>query len=267
MQALHANGITLHYQLRAGTGAVPTPIVFINSLGTDFRIWDRLVAHMPNDLTILRYDKRGHGLSEVTAPPYAITDHGDDLAGLMDALGLRDAIIIGISVGGLIAQDMAIRRPDLVRALVLCDTAARIGTTAAWNDRIAEIKQGGIDSIAETVMERWFPQSYRDRNKAELATWRAMLTRSPVDGYIGTCAALGTADLTAATRGIRKPTVCVCGTDDLSTPPHLVQELATLIPNTPFHLIENAGHLPCIDQTEQMAAILLPFIKEHSRGG
>ena len=103
MDFVGLNGITLHYKM-VNADSVKPVIVFSNSLGTDFRIWDDCVADLSADFDILLYDKRGHGLSSLGTPPYAIDDHVSDLAGLIDHLSITSATVCGLSVGGLIAQ-------------------------------------------------------------------------------------------------------------------------------------------------------------------
>src|SRR5690606_17523839 len=131
MAFARVNGVVLHHEVRGDT-AKPA-LVFSNSLGTDFRIWNEVVQRLAGDYRILLYDKRGHGLSEATPAPYRLIDHVDDLAALMTHLGIESAAVVGLSVGGMIAQGLAARQLHLVRALVLCDTAHKIGTDDLWN--------------------------------------------------------------------------------------------------------------------------------------
>ena len=132
------NGLSIHYR-HINAGAGKPLIVFSNSLATDFRIWQDCVDDLTVDHSILLYDKRGHGLSSLGTPPYQIDNHVNDLIGLMDHLELSNALIVGLSVGGLIAQGVYHARPDLAKGLVLCDTAAKIGTEAMWNDTILSV--------------------------------------------------------------------------------------------------------------------------------
>ena len=110
-------------------------------------------------------------------------------------LGVGRATIVGLSIGGVIAQEFYRQRPERVAALVLCDTAAKIGTDKSWDQRIAEVERGGIEAIANSVLERWFTAEFRARRSAELAGMRAMLTRTPIEGYLAACGALKRADL------------------------------------------------------------------------
>ncbi|HEY9548501.1 MAG TPA: 3-oxoadipate enol-lactonase [Kiloniellaceae bacterium] len=258
------NGVVLHVQ---DLGAADKPaLVFANSLGTDLRIWDDVVARLADRFRIVLYDKRGHGLSEVDKPPYRIADHVGDLAALLDDLAIEGAIVCGLSVGGLIAQGLAARRPELVSALVLCDTAHKVGTAELWNTRMAAIEKGGIASIAEAILERWFSKNLRENDPVALAGWRAMLTRTPQKGYLGTCAAIRDADFTEEAKRIAVPTLCLVGAEDGATPPALVRDLADLIPGARYEVIEGAGHLPCIEQPAAVARLIEAFIEERGLG-
>ncbi len=241
-----------------GSAGLPV-LVFANSLGTDFRIWDGVVARLGPRFRTLRYDMRGHGLSDIGRTPYTIDDHAADLAALLDRRSVAQATVVGLSVGGQIALGLAARRPDLVSGLVLLDTAHRIGTPEAWNARIAAVETGGLEAIADAVLERWLSPDYRHNHPAMIPLWRNMLTRTPAEGYAGTCAALRDADLTEAAAGIRVPTLCLCGTLDLATPPDLVRAMAALIPDAEFRLIPCTGHLPCIERPARIAALLRRF--------
>jgi len=258
MQAMVVGGVTLHFR-DEGPQHAPA-LVFSNSLGTDFRIWDRLLPLLPAGWRVIRYDTRGHGLSEAPARAWSMDDLGDELAGLLDGLGVRGAVVCGLSIGGMIAQTLAVRRPDLARALILCDTAAKIGDTASWNARIAAVERDGIAAIAGPVLQRWFSARFHERRVEELALWREMLTRTPVAGYVGCAAAIRDADLTGATARLRLPTLAVAGDEDGATPPALVEATARSIPGARFSVIDGAGHLPCIEQPAALAALIADFL-------
>lgn len=240
-------------------------IVFVNSLGTDLRIWDDLVAYWAGDFRVLRYDLRGHGLSDAPPAPYSIDDHVADLAALLEAREIRMAAVVGLSVGGMIAQRLAVQHPYLVRLLVLCDTAHKIGTPEMWNERIEAVRHGGIASIAEAVLERWFSIEFRIAHAADLAGYRNMLIRTPAEGYIGTCATLRDTDLTETSRSLLQPTLCIVGEEDRATPPELVKSMSTLIPNALFRTIPGAGHLPCVEAPRILAGRIEPFIRRDQR--
>lgn len=246
---LQIGDISLHYALRNGD-AGGVPVVFLNSLGTDFRIWEGVADLLPDHPTLM-LDKRGHGLSDMG--PISIDILARDVAGLMDHLGLTHAVICGVSVGGLIAQALVALRPDLVAGLVLSNTGARIGDTDTWNARIAAVTEGGILPMAAAILERWFSAAFRETRAAELAGYRNMLTRTTAQGYAGTCAAIRDTDLGGSTRRITVPTVCIGGSEDLATPPALVTALCDMIAGATLCMIDGVGHLPCIETPRTVA--------------
>lgn len=250
--------IALHY--REDGDPAGRPVLLVNSLGTDLRLWDRLVARLPARLRVIRYDKRGHGLSQAPAAPYAMDSLVDDAAALLDRLEARGAVVVGCSIGGMIAQGLAHKRPDLVAAMVLSNTAAKIGTPGMWGERIRTVGTGGIEALADAVMERWFTPAFRAT--PELVAWRNMLTRTPADGYAGCSAAIAGADFTASTAALTLPTLAVAGDHDGSTPPELVRDTAGKIAGARFELIGGAGHLPMVEQPDDFARALIAFIEE-----
>ncbi|MFO1164129.1 MAG: 3-oxoadipate enol-lactonase [Paracoccus sp. (in: a-proteobacteria)] len=259
MQVLNRPWGTMHYRID-GPANAPT-VIFANSLGTDLRLWDAALAEIPG-IRAIRFDKRGHGLSDLGGD-YAIADLADDVAALIEATSDGPVIICGLSIGGMIAQNLAARRPDLIRAAVLSNTAVKMGTAESWTDRIRTIETRGIAAIADMVMERWFAPTFRAR--PELALWRNMVIRTSAPGYIAACRALAAADLTVQTAGLRLPTLVIAGDSDGSSPADLVRATAALIPGARFHIIADAGHLPCVEQPHAFAATLIPFLQEHSR--
>jgi 3-oxoadipate enol-lactonase len=262
MAFVRVNGGVIHYADEGARAA--RPIVFINSLGTDFRIWDEVVKPLAQDARIVRYDKRGHGLSELRAGSASIADFAADLAALLDGLHVRAATIVGLSIGGMIAQELYRLRPDLVSSLVLCDTGHRIGGAEFWAARIGAVEAGGIEAIADSVMQRWYTQAYHDNCTDALTGWRAMLTRTPRAGYVSACGAIRDADLTQGAKAIRAPTLCVVGDQDGSTPVALVRELAGLIPNAKFEIIADAGHIPCVEKPDVLRGLIEAHLKEIS---
>lgn len=244
-------------------GATEKPaIVFANSLGSDLRIWDEVATRLAGDFRVVRYDLRGHGLTEAAKPPYSADDLARDVAGVLDALEIRQAIVCGVSVGGLIAQAVALNHSERVRALVLCDTGARIGTADAWQQRIDKVCDSGVESLVQMTMERWFSASFRERRSNDVRGYSNMLRQTSADGYVGTCAALRDTDYRQALLQIEKPTLVLCGAEDIATPPELGRELAGLIPGAQFSLIDNAAHLPCIEQPEAVAGRMMQFFRE-----
>ncbi|HHI69846.1 MAG TPA: 3-oxoadipate enol-lactonase [Rhodobacteraceae bacterium] len=260
MQMVELNGIAVHYADQGDPNGAP--VVFSNSLGTDFRLWDQLMPHLPKGLRLIRYDTRGHGLTSAPDGDYFMGDLVADAAALLDHLGVKNCIFVGLSIGGMIAQGLAAERLDLVRGLVLSNTAAKIGTPAMWHDRMEAVRKGGIAALEAAILERWLSPRWRRENPFELAGWRHMLCRTPVNGYLGCSAAIAETDLFDSTARLTLPTLAIAGSEDGSTPPDLVRETADLVKGSKFHLIRGAGHLPCVEKPEEYAAVLTTFLEE-----
>jgi 3-oxoadipate enol-lactonase len=260
MHLFRAGDHLIHCKVEGDPGGLP--VVFANSLGTDFRLWDQLIPLLPQGLRILRFDKRGHGLSSCPEGDFSIDDLVDDCASLMRAKGFENSLFIGLSIGGLIAQGLAAKAPDLVRAIVISNSAAKIGTLEMWQDRIAVLQEGGIEALADAIMERWFSSEFHENRTDELEGWRSMLTRTPAQGYIGCSQAIAHSDFHLSTAALKLPALAIAGSEDGSTPPTVVKACADLIEGSRYVEIQRAGHLPCVEQPQIYANHLIQFMKE-----
>lgn len=259
MQLTTIGDIAIHFSHRRAAANRPT-LAFINSLGTDLRIWDDVLAELAGEFSTLVYDKRGHGLSDAGARGSTIAAHAQDLIGLLDHIEARKVILCGLSIGGLIAQQVAAARPERLEGLILCDTAHKIGTPDLWNQRIATVEREGIAAIADGILERWFTPGFRAAAPALYAGCRNMLIRQPVVGYTAACAAVRDADQAELVGRIATPTLVVVGDKDGSTPPDLVRSMAALMPGARFKVIPDAGHIPCVEQPRALVALLRDFL-------
>ena len=264
MDFARINGVLLHYRLAGPAGA---PVVALaNSLGTDARIWDGVIERLSRHYRVLSYDKRGHGLSDTAPGDYALDDHVGDLLGLLDHLGIERLALAGVSVGGLIAQGVALRAPERLTALVLCDTAPKVGDAAGWNARIEAVNKNGLGAIADLVMDRWFSPGFQQQRPDELAGWRNLFLRSDPQGYVATCATLRDSDLRDQIGAIAVPTLVVAGAADRSTPVDLVRGCAEAIAGAQFEILPDVGHIPSIEQPALLAALIERFLKETHHG-
>lgn len=264
MNFTRLNGAVMHWA--AGGKLDGPPILFANSLGTDFRIWDGVIAHLNPRYRTVTYDKRGHGLSEVTPGPYSIDMLATDVLALADAQGLKRFALVGLSVGGLIAQAVAIRAPERLSALVLCDTASRIWTAGQWAVRIMAVEAEGLDKIADGIVKTWVTEAYRATRSDELLGWRNMLTRQPTIGYLAMCGVLRDTDLSTQAPGIKTPTLAIAGAEDASTTPAMVKASSDRIPGSRFEVIQGAAHLPCLEQPAALAHLIDRHISEIAHG-
>lgn len=258
MQIADLGDVQLHYRIDGDPDGAP--LVFANSLGTDLRVWDAVVERLPVGLKVIRYDKRGHGLSSCPPAPYSMGALVRDAERLLDQLQVRDCVFVGLSIGGMIAQGLAVKRLDMVRALVLSNTAAKMGTAEMWKTRMQTVTKAGIEPLADNVMERWFGRDFRATPALQL--WRNMLLRQPREGYAGCCAAIAGTDFYTPTSGLRLPCLGIAGSEDGASPPDLVRETVDLIPGSQFHLMRRAGHIPCVEKPEEYAERLTQFLQE-----
>jgi 3-oxoadipate enol-lactonase len=262
MRVVLANGIAVHWREDGDPQGVP--VLFANSLGTDMRLWDAVIPQLPHRFRCIRYDMRGHGLSGETPEPYDMGTLIADAEALIATLDLKRVVFVGLSIGGMIGQGLAAKRPDLVKALVLSNTAVKMGTPEMWRERMAQVAEDGIAGIADAVLERWFAPPFLSTPEAFL--WRAMLSRTPEAGYLGCCAAIAETDLTESTKALNLPVMGIAGSDDGASPAEVVAATCALIKGASCHIIPKAGHLPCIEAPMEYAAILATFLKEHYNG-
>ena len=263
MNWFDAGDAHLHWREDGDPGGAP--VVFSNSLGTDLRLWDSVIERMPKEgLRYIRYDTRGHGLSSCPDGPYGMGALITDTERLMEHVGAKDAVFVGLSMGGMIAQGLAVKRLDLIRGVVLSNTGAKIGNADMWNERFDAVNAGGIEAVADATMGRWFSKGFHET--PELLMWRNMLTRQPAAGYNACMAAIAGTDMITVTSGLRLPAMGIAGSEDGSTPPDMVRELMGLIPGAGYELIRKAGHLPCVEQPDLYAQHLMRFLDNIGHG-
>lgn len=249
------------------------PVLFLHALGADHRVWDRLLPALRRagapPIRAIRTDLAGHGLSaDVGRDDQSgrrIEAYAEDAAAVLDAAAARDAVVVGLSIGGLVAQALTLAAPDRVRALVLMNTGAKIADAAFWSDRAARVASDGLAAMAPGLMERWFTAGFLETDETA-PFWRAMLARQNPSGYVAACAALGAADFRDASKAIRAPTLCVGSDEDLSTPPEQMRALTALISGARYVEIAEAGHIAPVEKPDAAAAAVAAFLKEHARG-
>ncbi len=219
--------VELDYELGGREGA--PAIVFTGSLGTDLTMWKTQADRLGERFRTLRYDIRGHGRSAVPPGPYSIADLGSDLVALLDQLGIERAFLCGLSIGGMTSMWVAAHAPERVERLVLCCTSARLGPPEAWHERVAAVRAGGIESIADAVLARWFTPGFADEHPEVIERMRAQLIATPREGYIGCCEAIAAMDLTGDLPQVSAPTLVLAAEQDLATPPEHGRRIAELI--------------------------------------
>ncbi len=247
----------IHYSLEGQSG---TPaLLFSNSLGTNYSMWDPQVPELRKKFRVLRYDTRGHGQSSLTPGPYSIEQLGKDVIALLDALDLDRVHFCGLSMGGMIGMWLGVNAPDRLNKLVLCNTAARIGTPETWNARIEAVRKNGMKSVAPAVVERWFSPAFRHKAPAAISNTQKVLENANPDGYAACCAAVRDFDFREQLSRIRMPTLVIAGALDPATPPADGRFLAHHIPGARYAEL-NAAHLSNIEDQDRFNSEVAAFL-------
>jgi 3-oxoadipate enol-lactonase len=249
----------LYYEL-SGPEHAPV-LVLSNSLGTTHRMWDPQVAALTRHFRLLRYDTRGHGQSSVTPGPYSIEKLSWDVVHLLDSLQLDRVHFCGLSMGGMIAMFLGANAANRLHKVVLCSTAAKIGTPESWNARIDAVQKGGMRAVAAGVVERWLTPAYRASHRAETAGVLRMLEEANPEGYAANCAAVRDMDQRQNLQNVKAPALVLSGTHDPATLPADGQLLAKHIPGASYVEL-NAAHLCNIEAQDDFNSRVVNFLAQ-----
>ncbi|HTJ24695.1 MAG TPA: alpha/beta fold hydrolase [Candidatus Limnocylindria bacterium] len=247
-------------------GAEDAPVVcFAHSLASDGGMWaEQVEAVLAAGFRVLRADMRGHGGSAPAEPPYTMDALADDLVALLDALALERVHLVGLSIGGMLAQSLAIRNPAKLASLLLCDTqpSAPPSARGAWSAPLAMVRQA--DSLAPVrsgLLKAWFTDAFKTQRAARWQQIHDTLMGTSVAGFEGCVAAMSEFDYTASLGSVRVPTLVVYGADDPMTPPAENQRLAASIPGARAEAIAGAKHFPNVEQAEAFNRILRDWLE------
>jgi 3-oxoadipate enol-lactonase len=261
---IEANGIHINYSIDGPQGA--PWLTMSNSLATTHRMWDAQMDAFTRQYRVLRYDKRGHGQTDVTPGPYSFELLADDALALLDALQITRTHFVGLSMGGMTGMTMALRRPSVLRTLVLCDTTSRdpLGDPALWQQRIDAIHAAGsMEALVESTVARFLtPQTVRTRPELADAV-RAWVRNTPTGGYIGCCQAIAKLDLTDRLRNISIPTQVVVGAEDGATTVEMARTIHERIAGSELVILKQAAHLSNLEQPEAFNQAVLGFLARH----
>jgi 3-oxoadipate enol-lactonase len=254
----------LHYSVREPrSGKAPRhTVVLSHALGCDLTMWDGLASVLAQDCRVIAYDHRGHGSSDAPQGPYTMAGLADDAARLLRELDTGPVVWVGLSMGGMVGQELALRHPSLVRALVLANTTSGYpeAARAVWQQRIDTVQRQGIEAIADAVMGRYFHDAFRAEKAATVARFRRRLVSTDATGYMGCCAAVGGVDTTSRLGSIAVPALVIAGELDQGTPVAMAETLAQNIPNASLTVLKEASHLSAVEQPEAFAAAVRTFI-------
>ena len=230
-------------------------VLLVHSIGCDHRMWDAQAQALDQRFRVIRADVRGHGASDASDGDYALEQLGRDAVAVLDGLGIERAMVCGLSLGGMVAQEVALRAPERLTGLVLANTAARIGSAEAWSKRATVVRTQGLAAIADLAMARFFSDTFRAAAPGTEAAFRDRLLSTSTAGYLGCCAALRDADLRAEVGEIGTPTLVIGGRLDVSTPPEQMRELAAALQNATYLQLD-AAHLSSVERPDDFTAAL-----------
>ena len=241
-----------------------TPVVLSHALGLDLHMWDDLAVQLAGQQhPVLRYDHRGHGGSAIPPGPYSMDDLVDDAARLIREWGRGPVVWVGLSMGGMVGQGLAIRHPELVKGLVLANTSSQYpeAAKAMWAQRIATVESQGLAAIADMVMERYFTADYRAAHAEAVAVFRGGVLRTDAAGYAACCHAVAGVDWLERLATVRCPTLVIAGALDVGAPVAMSQAMAERIPGAEMAIFDQASHLSVAEQPVLFANALVRFLK------
>jgi 3-oxoadipate enol-lactonase len=256
---IKANGITFNYQID-GAGGLPW-LVLSNSLATDLHMWDEQAAQLSSQFRVLRYDQRGHGLTDAPAGRYTFDLLIADVFALMDALEIKRAHWCGISMGGATGMGAVQKHPDRFDRLIICDTPGQsTPTTAAqWEARIANVQKNGMQAELEATINRWFPAETVKANPPHLDVLRKMILNTPVNGFAGGSAALANHDFRPGMRGVTRPVLYMCGEKDGHNAA-VMRQMQQEFPAAKYIELSGAGHISNMDQPAMFTKAMREFL-------
>jgi len=257
------NGTHINYRIDGPEGA--PWLTMSNSLATTHRMWDPQMAAFTKQYRVLRYDKRGHGESDVTPGPYSFELLADDVLALLDALSITRTHFVGLSMGGMTGMTMALKKPAVLRTLVLCDTTSKdpLGDPALWQQRIDAVRAGGMEAIVEATVARFLTVNTVKTRPALADAVREMVRGTPVDGYAACCQAISKLNLTNRLSGIAVPTLIVVGADDPATTVEMSRTINERITGSQLVILKDAAHLSNMEQANAFDDAVLGFLARH----
>ena len=242
-------------------------VLLSHGLATDLSMWDELSDVLKTRYRVLRYDARGHGGSAASDGDYTLDMLVADAVGILDAFDIEQAHVGGLSMGGMVAQGLLLDHPRRVKSAVIADLrhTTTPAFTDAWLRRAAAVRQGGIEAIVESTVERWSSAGLAERNPAVVARMRRMVRNTSPRGYCGCAAALARLNYGSRLGEIAAPTLLICGSEDHGAPPENTRQMHGMIKGSRFLAIEQAGHIANIEQPEIFNAAVVDFIDDVER--
>ena len=246
----------LHYEL----GGRGPSVVLLHPVGLDLTFLSPVADILRQDFTVLTVDQRGHGKSLASAPALSLVDSADDLHELLTKLALAPVAAVGFSFGGMVAQELALKYPQAVSALVICASRASLPSAARDIARARgdDARKRGMSDVLEATLDRWFTPAFRASGEDGVA--RARLISDHVEGWAQAWDAMAAIDTLPRLSSVRAPTLCLAGELDKSSPPEVVKEMASAIPTARYAELKGAPHMLFLEQPEATARLIGDFL-------
>jgi 3-oxoadipate enol-lactonase len=258
---IKANGISINYRIDGKEGG--PWLVLSNSLATNLAMWDAQARDLAGSFRVLRYDQRGHGRTEAPAGRYSFDTLIADALALMDALEVERATFCGLSMGGATALGLAQRHPERVSRAIVCDSGCASTPQSAqqWEERIAAAQQGGMETLVEPTIARWFPPDIVAKNPPYLDAVRAMIRATPAAGFIGCAAALADHDFRSAVASTKPPVLFIAGEKDAGgAVPAAMKALHQGLEGSRYVELPGAGHISNLDDPAGFTRAVKDFL-------
>jgi 3-oxoadipate enol-lactonase len=245
------DGAKLNVRVEGPDGA--PALVLAHALGGSIGLWDEAAAELSTSFRVIRYDARGHGASAAPAGDYSVEIMAKDALAILDALGVRRADFVGLSMGGMIGMWLAANAPERIGKLVLANTTARIPATDMLNGWIAKAKAEGVAGLAPPIITGWLCQGFKDANPARTRALVDAMAGMTTDGFAGAVAVLRDSDQRENLAKIAAPTLVIAGVEDGPRGEAAAQALADGISGATRVNLPAAAHLSPVENPSAFA--------------
>ena len=259
MPMIDADGCLLNVSVD-GRGDGPT-LMLSNSLGCTLEMWEPQMNALTREFHVIRYDRRGHGKSQVPPGPYSMERFGRDVLAILDALNIEKTHWCGLSMGGMVGQWLGANAPARFGRIILANTACYYPDPTNWHNRIKAVKEGGLALAADTIVAGWLTADFREREPQVAAKMKAMLLASPVQGYLACCEALSTLDQRELLPKIESQTLVIAGRHDNATPVSTADLIRSRIPGASMTILD-AAHISNVEQPDAFTDAVVGFLTQ-----
>lgn len=257
MEFVSANGISMSVEVMGSPNG--STVMFSNSLAADMEMWREPAVRLAEKFNVILFDARGHGSTEATQGDYTLSMLGQDVLSLMDCLEMEKVHFVGLSLGGMIGQWLAVNAQERLQSLTLCATFSQ-ADPVIWEQRVDAVRSMGVEPVADATLQRWLTEPFRRAESAKTDDVRKMILRTSMDGYAGCAAAIRDMDIADYPQRINVPTLVIAAEQDPSSPPHVMKQIHEQITGSEYELIRDAAHVFTVEQPEETARIIGAFI-------